>query len=250
METLSKKQVVRICPYKHNPDNPFIELYFHFGMNNKTYLSPMSFGRPDPIVEFASKLKKSGDKEQWKQGKSLEPKLRTYVPVLIRGQESEGVKFWGFGKQVYQELLSIIADPDYGDITDPTKGRDIVVEFISAEESGASYPKTTIRVKPNTSPVTDNKDILKKLGEQKNIIDLFPELSYEELVKVMDAYLNPEKELEPTVSSEAEDPDLSPVVAAKTSEKTEKSEKADAKPSTTPASAVDVEKAFDQLFQS
>ena len=32
------KQVVRIVPYKHNKDNPFIELFFHYNLgNNKTY---------------------------------------------------------------------------------------------------------------------------------------------------------------------------------------------------------------------
>ena len=35
----------------------------------------------------------------------MEPKMRTYVPILVRGAESEGVKFWGFGKQVYTELF-------------------------------------------------------------------------------------------------------------------------------------------------
>ena len=49
----------------------------------------------------------------------MEPKLRTFVPILVRGQEGEGIKFWGFGKTVYQEILGYIADPDYGDITDP-----------------------------------------------------------------------------------------------------------------------------------
>ena len=29
---------------------------------------------------------------------------------------------------VYEELLSILADPDYGDITDPVSGRDVQVE--------------------------------------------------------------------------------------------------------------------------
>ena len=52
------KTQVRIAPYKFNKDNPFIELYFHYNINNKTYLSPQSFGRPDPIVEFADKLKR------------------------------------------------------------------------------------------------------------------------------------------------------------------------------------------------
>ena len=71
------KQTIRIVPYAHNPENPFIELLFHYNMNGKTYLSPSSFGRPDPIVEFANKLKKSGSKDDWKQGRALEPKLRT-----------------------------------------------------------------------------------------------------------------------------------------------------------------------------
>ena len=57
------KYIVRIVPYKFNKDNPFIELFFHYNINNKTYLSPISFGRPDPIVEFAEKLKKLGDTE-------------------------------------------------------------------------------------------------------------------------------------------------------------------------------------------
>ena len=45
------KHQVRIAPYKFDKDNPFIELYFHYNINNKTYLSPASFGRPDPIVD-------------------------------------------------------------------------------------------------------------------------------------------------------------------------------------------------------
>ena len=86
--------------------------------DNKTHLSPVSFGRPDPINEFAGKLKSTGEKDEWIQGKRLEPKMRTFAPVLVRGKEQEGVKFWGFGKTVYQELLGFIADPDYGDISD------------------------------------------------------------------------------------------------------------------------------------
>ena len=40
---------IRIVPYSHNKDNPFIELFFHYDIGNRTYMSPMSFGRPDPI---------------------------------------------------------------------------------------------------------------------------------------------------------------------------------------------------------
>ena len=126
------KQVIRVLPYKHNKDNPFIELFFHFGLNNKTYLSPITFGRPDPIEEFAQKLKTSGNREEYQMARKLESKMRTFAPVIVRGEETQGVRFWGFGKTVYQELLSVIADPDYGDITDPVSGRDVSVEFITA----------------------------------------------------------------------------------------------------------------------
>ena len=189
------KHQVRIVPYKFNTDNPFIELYFHYNINNKTYLSPQSFGRPDPIVEFADKLKRMGDKDDWKAAKAMEPKLRTFVPVIVRGEEGEGVRFWGFGKTVYQEILGYIADPDYGDITDPTQGRDLTVEYLSAEDAGTAYPTTTIRVKPNQSPISEDATRATDFIEnQTEITDLYSELSYDELKGVLEGWLNPTDE--------------------------------------------------------
>ena len=188
------KHQVRIAPYKFDKDNPFIELYFHYNINNKTYLSPQSFGRPDPIVEFADKLKRMGDKEDWKAAKQMEPKLRTFVPIIVRGQEGDGVRFWGFGKTVYQEILGYIADPDYGDITDPQTGRDLTIQYISAEEAGASYPTTQLRVKPSQTPLAESADSVQKLLEnQTEITDLYSELSYDELKDVLEGWLNPSK---------------------------------------------------------
>ena len=187
-------QVVRIVPYKFNKDNPFIELYFHYDLGGKNYLSPMSFGRPDPIEEFAQKLKATGSKEDYRLGRKVEAKMRTYAPVVVRGEERQGVRFWGFGKTVYQELLSIIADPDYGDITDPVNGRDVVVEFITAEESGASFPKTNIRVKPNQTAISDDPDVLELVKTQQEISEIYQELSYDDLTGVLNDWLNPSED--------------------------------------------------------
>jgi hypothetical protein len=184
-------QIVRLVPYKHNKDNPFIELYFHYDSGGKNYLSPISFGRPDPIEEFAQKLKGTGSKDDYRLGRKVEAKMRTYAPVVVRGEESQGVKFWGFGKTVYQELLSIIADPDYGDITDPVSGRDVAVEFKTAEETGASFPSTSIRVKPNQTPITEDASLLETLTEnQKKITEIYSEMSYEDLTTALNEYLN------------------------------------------------------------
>jgi hypothetical protein len=246
------KQQVRIVPYKHQPDNPFIELYFHYGINNRTYLSPKSFGRPDPIVEFAEKLTRSGDKDDYRMGRSLMPKMRTFVPVIVRDEEAEGVRFWGFGKEVYQELLGVIADPDYGDITDPTNGRDITIEFLSAEEAGRSFPKTNIRVKPNTSPVSENKNIVDSVADnQAEITEIYQELSYDELKDALEKWVSGESgEDAPPAESAEETPSKQVVVeATQTEVKQPKSATAqESKPNAT--STEDVEAAFEELFKS
>ena len=127
------KQIIRIVPYQHNKENPFNEMYFHYDLGKRNYLSPITYGEADPVEEFAQKLRATGKSDDFNLAKKLTPKMRVYVPVLVRGKESEGVKLWGFGKQVYTELLGFIADPDYGDITDVKSGRDVLVEFTPAE---------------------------------------------------------------------------------------------------------------------
>ena len=231
------KQVVRIVPYKFNKDNPFIELFFHYNLgDNKTYLSPVSHGRPDPVQEFADKLKSTGVKDEWIQGKRLEPKMRTFAPVIVRGQENEGVKFWGFGKTVYQELLSVIADPDYGDITDPSNGRDIMIERQTPAEAGNQYGKTTVRVKPNQTPITEDKAQLEAVfNGQSDINELYTEPTYDDLKEALKNYLNPSDE-----SSDTETSTTTDTTEASTEKKT----------APAPVKTENVEDAFDQLFNS
>lgn len=219
------KQVVRIVPYQHNKDNPFLEMFFHYDLGGKTYLSPTTYGRPDPIEEFAQKLRSSGNKEDYQIAKKLMAKMRTFAPVIVRGEENEGVRFWGFGKMVYQELLSVIADPDYGDITDAMNGRDVTVEFISAEEAGKNFPVTNIRVKPNQTPITEDDKLLDKLlNEQPNMQEMYQERSYDELTEVLNNWLTP--------SDDEKEDDGDSVTTEVLSQKTVK----------------DTSEAFDQLF--
>ena len=238
------KQVVRIVPYKHCKENPFIELFFHYNLgNNKTYMSPVSFGRPDPVQEFADKLKSTGEKDEWIQGKRLEPKMRTFAPVIVRGQESEGVKFWGFGKTVYQELLGVITDPDYGDITDAVNGRDIMIERQTPAEAGNQYGKTTVRVKPNQTPITDNKELLQTIFDnQSDLTELYTEPTYDELKDALANYLNPSSDEETKTDTTT----TSNGVAASTAPTSNTGTTATADTKKTE----NVEDAFDQLFNS
>ena len=199
------KTTLRMLPYLHNKDNPFIELYFHYGLNGKTFLSPTTFGRPDPVAEFADQLKSTGNKEDWKMGRKMDPKMRTYAPVIVRGEEEEGVKFWGFGIKIYEELLSIIADPEYGDITDPISGTDFIVEYKTPEEANNSYGMTTIRPKRQQTKLTEDSSQLENwLTNQQEITEIYKEPTYEILKTELTKYVNPEDgENEPVDSAPA-----------------------------------------------
>ena len=226
------KSLIRIIPYQYDKDSQYVELFFHFNISKgKPILSPMSYGEPDPIMEFAQKLKRSGTKEDFLLSKKLEPKQRFFTPVIVRGSEEDGIKVWGFGITVYKELGDVVADDDYGDISHPTKGRDITVQLVTPAEAGNQFGKTKIVVKPNVTPLTDNPETLKTLlTTQPNISELYKKNTYEELSDMLKAYLNPEEKKETSEDGEPK------------SKETSKSGKASA--SETP----DVSAAFNELF--
>ena len=184
---------IRIVPLASDPMNPFVEMYFHY-LGGKTQLSPLTFGEADPIAEFCEKLRMGGglSKDEWRETKNFEPKPRTFVPIIVRGQEDKGVRFWGFGKTTFTELLSLIDDDDYGDITHPLNGRDIKVKFVPKEKSPTGFPQTSILASPKQTPISTDKDFaMKVLKEQPDIYEAYPKTSYEELETFLNSFLAP-----------------------------------------------------------
>ena len=192
---VGEKSVVRIVPYAHNKDFPFSELYFYFGIGKPRMIALSNFNESAPILEFATTLKKSGDKENMELAKKLYPKLRIFAPVVVRGEEDKGVRFYEFGKMVYQELLGVMADEDYGDITAIQNGRDVTVEVIPAAETGKMFNTTTVRVKPNQTPLSENAEKAQSLlDDQKDLVTLFKKYTFEEMKGELQSYLKPSEE--------------------------------------------------------
>lgn len=234
------KQIVRIVPWNGNPQNPFIELYFHY-LGGKTHLSPTSNGNRDPIAEFAEALASGGTKDDYAQARPFRPKLRTFAPIIVRGEEDKGVRFMSFGKTVYTELLSIIADPDYGDITDVQSGRDIVVEYIPQEKSDTNFAKTMVRPKPNQTPLVDDADRIQALlDDQPDIKSIFKEPSFEELKVFLERYLDPDSAPATPAPSTNTEVEAEPVSAT--------AQKSQATASTT--SVQNIVDEFDEVFSS
>src|SRR6056300_1152313 len=186
------KTVIRIVPLADRPENPFSELYFHY-LGNKTHLSPMTYGNRDPIAEFADNLRGDGSRESYQQARAFMPKLRTYVPVVVRGEEDMGVRFWSFGKTVYKQLLEIIADADYGDITHLETGRDITITYVPQDKSDTNFAKTSVMAKPNQTPLSEDPQLLTDWStNQPDLRSLYTEPTFEELSAFLKRYLDPD----------------------------------------------------------
>lgn len=200
------KQIVRVVPSKFNKSNPFTEMYFHYGIGERTMASPTNWGQKDPIVEFAKQLRSTGDRENYRLARQLDPKMRVYLPIIVRGEEHEGVKLWGFGKEIYMELLSMAEDEDIGDYTDILTGRDLTLTTIGADATGTGYNKTTIRARTATTPLSEDKALLESLlNDQVNPKEYFTPLGFDEMKSVLQKWLAPEEQ-EGAISSEPATP--------------------------------------------
>jgi hypothetical protein len=196
------KQTIRIVPSAYNKSNPFSELYFHYGIDKNPIISPTNWNEKDPIVEFAKQLRTSKDKESWRLARKLDPKMRVFVPIIVRGEEADGVKLWGFGKEIYMELLSMVEDEDIGDYTDIISGRDLNLTTVGADTTGTGFNKTTVRARTKESTLTDDDTLLQTiLKDQPEPLKMFSRMSFEDMKSVLQKWLAPDEE-EGVISSE------------------------------------------------
>lgn len=187
------KHVIRIIPSKFDSASPFKEIYMHYGFKKYPILSLINWGEKDPIVEFSQELKKTKERDNWTLAKKIEPKMRVFIPVLVRGEEEKGVRLWEVGKNIYEDLLGIASDEDYGDYTSITDGRDFTVEAVKGEVgTNKNATLCTLRIKPKTSAISSDAKLVEKfLNEQPNVLELRKKFTYDELKTILQEWLDP-----------------------------------------------------------
>ena len=189
------KQVVRVVPNKYNKSIPFTEMFFYYGIGERVMASPQNWKEKDPIREFTKQLRSSNDKENWRLAKKLDAKTRIFAPIIVRGEESEGVKLWQFGKEVYQEFLNMAADEEIGDYTDIAQGRDIKLTTVGPEVTGTPYNKTSIGPSLKTSPISSDENVIKDILEnQPDPMKIFKRYTFDEVKASLQSWLTPEDE--------------------------------------------------------
>jgi len=239
------KYQIRIVPSVLNKSNPFQEVFVHYGFSKFPVYALTNWGEKDPIVEFAKSLRGTQDKENWILAKKLDPKMRVFAPVVVRGEEEKGVRLWEFGKEIYMQLLGIAEDEDYGDFTDVSEGRDFTVDVVTGDIGGRQGLKSSIRPKPKSTKLSDDADFVNAcLNEQPNVLELQRKMDFDALKEILQNWLTPEAETEEVEEEEeeADTPAEDPILAkAKTEPKANYSLK-------TPAAKVSKADKFDALF--
>tara|TARA_R100001463_G_scaffold128354_1_gene186811 strand:- start:112 stop:942 length:831 start_codon:yes stop_codon:yes gene_type:complete len=195
------KYQIRFVPSKINKDNPFQEIFMHYGVGKYPIVALTNWGEDDPIVEFSKKLRKSSESENWRLAKQLDPKMRVFAPVIVRGEEDKGVRLFEFSKTIYMELLSIADDEDYGDFTDVAEGFDFVVNASKVQDRPGFA--LSLRPKPKQTPISEDADQVKTwLENQPILLEERYKYTYDKLKEELQTFISGGEEKEDDIISE------------------------------------------------
>ena len=196
------EQTIRLLPTADG--DPFKQYWFHYNLGkNAGFLSPKkNFGEDDPLDSFIRQLYKDGSDDSVRMAKDLSARQRFFSPVLVRGEEGEGVRLWGYGKMAYKELLNLVLNPEYGDITDVTEGTDLVINY--GKPAGAQFPQTTITPRRRPSKLAESEDEIRTfLDSIPEYNDVFERKTPQQVQAMLDEFLLGEEDAE-EVSTESE----------------------------------------------
>ena len=233
------KYQIRFVPSKLNKDNPFQEVFMHYGVGKFPIVALTNWGEDDPIVEFSKKLRKSSESENWRLAKQLDPKMRVFAPVIVRGEEDKGVRLFEFSKTIYMELLSIADDEDYGDFTDVAEGFDFVVNASKVQDRPGFA--LSLRPKPKQTPLSsDASQITTWLENQPILLEERYKYTYDKLKEELQTFISGGEEKEDDIISE-------PAVAFESETPAKEEKKFTLSTQGTPKKAKSEE--FDSLFE-
>ena len=211
----AKEYNVRLIPWPDGNDGqPFKERSFYYNIGGgRAILAPSQFGKSDPIQDLINKLRAEGTAEAMELCKQFYPKRRYYAPVIVRGEEDQGVKLWSFGKQIANELLTHMLG-DYGDITDPKEGRDVKVTC--TQPAGRQFVDTKVAPRLKTSELGPAKQAKEWLQNVPNLDDIYTHSSADDIEKRLNEHMKGLK----GQASDGEEHPTSPSTAKRSTEVT------------------------------
>ena len=179
-------QDIRIVPTEDG--DPFREFWVHYRIgSNRPFLCPKkNSGEDCPVCNFAWELYNEGDT---KTAKELLPTQRFASPVVVRGETNE-VKVWSYSKRIYEELLSYVMNPEYGDVTDVGGGVDFTLTY-DAEAAKNRQLATRITPRRTSSPLDSEDSVVKSiLSSVPDLSEKFEKVSSEGVRNIFEVFIN------------------------------------------------------------
>jgi hypothetical protein len=105
-----------------------------------------------PICEVVEELRKSKSPAAVQLVNRLAVVERYLMNIIPLSEDQKKVRQYIAPKTVRLALLKIILDPDYGDITDLEKGRNVVIEKV---QGGGGFVNYSVRAKPREISVRE-----------------------------------------------------------------------------------------------
>ena len=156
---------LRILP-TGDGSSPFKEVWFHEiqvdGKWQKFYDPGKNDNERSPLSEVYEELMATGRDADKELAKQYKPRKFYIVKLIDRDNEQDGVKFWRFkhnykNEGILDKLIPIFRAK--GDVTDPTKGRDIILEMTKAKTpKGAAYTVIQTIMYDDPAPIHEDKE--------------------------------------------------------------------------------------------
>jgi len=159
---------IRILPTKDG-SSPFVEVYFHEmqvdGKWVKLY-DPHQEGLRSPLNEVHKALMETGVEADREAARQYRSRKFYIVKVIDRDHEDDGVKFWRFKHNSKQEGVLDKIFPIFrnkGDITDATKGRDLILSLtLTKSPTGKEYTVINSVIPDDSAPLNENQEVAKQ----------------------------------------------------------------------------------------
>lgn len=221
-----KRQNGDIVRYISWPDGDLVkEMFFHFKVGKRMFsVCPRSVGDKCRICEEGFNLlnlAKTKDKEEADAIKSQARKLISVqyaaIPVMARNRQLDkkvmidtlSVPFSknSTKENEYKKFLDWLSDPDVGNITDPTTGRDVKLTSREAGVGKNKYQIWTMELRPSVTPLAGSEaDATEVLDAVPKFDEVYTVMTYEDSAKVYNDMMH-EVDFPPEPPPEDLDPD-------------------------------------------
>jgi hypothetical protein len=177
------KNTIRILPPWSAEGIWYKEATMHYSLVNeqgqeRVYPCLKMFDEECPVCNQAD-LMREGSKEDQKAADRLRPRTKYFANIIDR--KSGKVMIWSFSAKILGVLLSYCGDPDYGDLTHPEEGFDVIIERTG---TGMLDTRYNIRVRPRPSAIDIEGWENKLFDLDKEVVN---EISFDELEAIVGA---------------------------------------------------------------